>query len=61
MLEQLLGRPVVDETGLGGVFEVQFSREAKDADDLFALLRDEIGLAVSEGERAVPRLQVSRR
>ena len=24
MLEQLLGRPVVDETGLGGVFKVQF-------------------------------------
>ena len=60
MLEQLLGRPVVDETGLEGVFEVQLSREAKDADDLFALLRDEIGLAVTEGERVVPRLQVCR-
>ena len=61
MLEQMLGRPVVDETGLEGVFNVELSRDARDADDLFALLRDEIGLAVTEGERVVPRLQVRRK
>jgi len=54
-LEQALGRPVVDETGLDGGYDIELSGERG---ELIDRLRRDLGLVLTPERRAVPWLHV---
>lgn len=54
-LEEALGRPVIDETGLEGGFDIELPGEAG---DLIDRLRRDLGLVLTPGHRPVPWLNV---
>jgi uncharacterized protein (TIGR03435 family) len=58
-LEQAFGRPVLDETGLAGSFEMDVETEG--AGDFLTALRDTLGLSVTPARRDVPTLMVRKR
>ncbi len=45
-LEDILGRPVIDQTGRHGVFDLELTRPIADRDALVDALRDEAGLTL---------------
>jgi uncharacterized protein (TIGR03435 family) len=55
MLEDVLGRPVVDETGIAGSLEFEI-RDSQGADGLLEDLRERYGLAVTLVRRRIERL-----
>ena len=55
MLEGVLGRPVVDETGIEGSIEFDI-RDSQGIDGLLEDLRERYGLAVTPVRRRIERL-----
>jgi hypothetical protein len=47
VLEGFLGRPVLDDTGLAGTFDIQLQGQYDDHDALIAALRDQLGLVLN--------------
>jgi uncharacterized protein (TIGR03435 family) len=60
-LEQLLGRPLVDETGLSGIYDVDWTSDPQTVDAFLQSLREEAGLVITPATRDVPHLIVRRR
>jgi uncharacterized protein (TIGR03435 family) len=60
-LEQLLGRPLVDETGLSGSYDVELTGDPQTVDSFIQSLREEAGLVITPATRDVPHLIVQRR
>lgn len=57
-LEASVGRPVVNETDLDGIFEINIGRPESEGNDFLKRLRDEAGLVITPGERNVEMLVV---
>lgn len=57
-LTEILGLPVVDQTGLRGVFDLELQRPIADREELRAVLRDEAGLVLTIEHRQIDRLIV---
>ena len=60
-LEDLLGHPVVDETGLGERYDIEVSGIHHGIDPFLAALEDQLGLAVTRGRHEVEMVVVRRR
>src|SRR4029078_12356002 len=59
--EEFLDGPVIDETGLRGVYGFELTRTVPTRDALIALLRDEAGLSIARERRDMATLVVRRR
>jgi uncharacterized protein (TIGR03435 family) len=57
-IEQIVGRPVVDETGLTGFLELELRTSIRNAEAFIAALRDEAGLILSPARRDIQALVV---
>jgi uncharacterized protein (TIGR03435 family) len=57
MLSQPLGRPVIDETGMDGTYDVTVNT-GESSDDFFRALRDQTGLVLTPAQRDVEILVV---
>ncbi len=60
LLEEGLDRPVVDETGLTGHYDIDLPSRDPGGTDLAQRLRTELGLALTTSQREVTRLVVRR-
>ncbi len=49
ILEAFLGTPVIDETGLTGLFDIELRGEHDDIDALIAALQEQLGLVLTKG------------
>jgi uncharacterized protein (TIGR03435 family) len=52
-LERGLGRPVIDETGLEGVYDVEVQGNATNTDEFIRMLRDQTGLVLTAATRSI--------
>jgi hypothetical protein len=52
-LECGLGRPVIDETGLEGVYDMEVQGTAKNTDEFIRILRDQTGLVLTPASRSI--------
>jgi uncharacterized protein (TIGR03435 family) len=52
-LEEGLQRPVVDQTGLTGVYDFQVGGEAHTTEEFLSMLRDQLGLLVTPARRSI--------
>jgi uncharacterized protein (TIGR03435 family) len=60
-LEQTLGRPFVDETGLTGLYDrLELRANGESVEDVLQALRDQLGLVATPGQREVTMLVVRR-
>ena len=59
--EEFLGGPVIDETGLRGLYGFELTRTLADRDELIDLLRDQAGLSITRDQHDTPTLVVRRR
>jgi uncharacterized protein (TIGR03435 family) len=59
-LETILRRPVINETNLDGLYDVELTSTAQTVDDFIQALRDEAGLVVTFATRNVAHLVVRR-
>ena len=59
--EEFLDGPVIDETGLRGVYGFELTRTVPTRDALIDLLRDEAGLSIARERRDMATLVVRRR
>lgn len=59
--EEFLGGPVIDETGLRGLYGFELTRTLANRDELIDLLRDEAGLSITRDRHDTPTLVVRRR
>ena len=59
-LEEFLGRPVIDETGLTEICDIDLQGEYTDSEALISALGDQLGLILTEGRRDMTRLVVRR-
>lgn len=57
-LEDGLHRPVVDETGLTGIYDFKVKGEARTTEEFLGMLRDQLGLVVTPGRRSIGVLAV---
>jgi uncharacterized protein (TIGR03435 family) len=57
-LEFVMGRPVIDETGVNELYDFRVSARAGTLDALIAALREQCGLVVTPGRREVDVLAV---
>jgi uncharacterized protein (TIGR03435 family) len=58
IVEAGLDRPLIDETGLTGVYVINVETNASNASAFLGLLADRLGLVVSPAQRAVPVLVI---
>jgi len=56
MLEMSLGRPVLDETGLDGVYDIEVQGDAKNTEEFIRMLREQAGLILTPATRSVEML-----
>jgi uncharacterized protein (TIGR03435 family) len=59
-LEELLGRPVVDETGLVGRYDIEVRGNHEGVEAFLAALQDQLGLTVTRARHEVEMLVVQR-
>jgi uncharacterized protein (TIGR03435 family) len=59
--EEFLGGPVIDETGLRGLYGFELTRTLANRDELIDLLRDQAGLSITRDQHDTPTLVVRRR
>jgi uncharacterized protein (TIGR03435 family) len=59
-LEEFLGRPVIDETGLTETYDIELQGEYTDSEALISALGDQLGLILTKGRRDMTRLVVRR-
>jgi uncharacterized protein (TIGR03435 family) len=52
-LERGLGRPVVDETGLEGVYDLEVQGNAKNTEEFIRMLREQTGLVLTPATRSI--------
>ena len=52
-LERGLERPVVDETGLEGVYDFEVHGPAKNSSEFFQNLRDQVGIVLTPASRNI--------
>ena len=57
-LERSFGRPVIDETGLEGVYDIEVQGDAKNTDEFIRMLREQAGLVLTPATRSVEMLVV---
>lgn len=57
-LEEGLGRPVIDESGLDGVYDLEVRGNAKSTEEFIQMLRQQTGLVLTAGTRSVEYLRV---
>jgi uncharacterized protein (TIGR03435 family) len=57
-LEQVLDRPVVDETGLAGRYDIALPEDQSGTSEFIERLRTQLGLALTPGRRDVTTLVV---
>src|SRR6185437_6067987 len=57
-LESGLGRPVIDETGLQGVYDIEVKGNAKNTDEFIRMLREQTGLVLTPANRSIDILTV---
>jgi uncharacterized protein (TIGR03435 family) len=60
-LEAVVGGPVVDETGLDGLFDIEVQGEMEGFDELRRALDDQLALVLTRTRRDTPVLVVTRR
>jgi uncharacterized protein (TIGR03435 family) len=58
-LERGLGRPVIDETGLEGVYDLEVHGNAGNRDEFIRMLHDQTGLVLTPATRNIEVLTVS--
>jgi uncharacterized protein (TIGR03435 family) len=59
-LEEFVGRPVLDETGLGGSFDIELQGELQGFEELRRALLEQLALVVTKAQREIPILTVYR-
>jgi uncharacterized protein (TIGR03435 family) len=59
-LQSILGKPVVDETGLGGSYDLEFAWGEDREKSTVAVMRDRFGLVLAPGKRDLEALIVDR-
>jgi uncharacterized protein (TIGR03435 family) len=59
-LEDALDRPVVDETGLSGRYDIELHGDREHGGTIFKRIRDELGLMLTADRREVPFIAVRR-
>lgn len=59
--EEILGRQVIDETGLPGIYGFELKERVNTPEALIQLLRDEAGLVITPERREIPTLIVRQR
>jgi uncharacterized protein (TIGR03435 family) len=52
-LERGLGRPVIDETGLDGVYDIDVRGNARNTDEFIRMLREQTGLVLTAATRSI--------
>jgi uncharacterized protein (TIGR03435 family) len=52
-LERSLGRPIIDETGLDGVYDLEVRGDAKNTDEFIRRLSEQTGLVLTRATRNV--------
>jgi uncharacterized protein (TIGR03435 family) len=52
-LERGLGRPVIDETGLEGVYDLEVHGNAKNTEEFIRMLREQTGLVLTPATRSI--------
>jgi uncharacterized protein (TIGR03435 family) len=57
-LERGLGRPVIDETGLEGVYDFEVHGEARNNEDFIRNLREQTGLVLTPATRSIEILTI---
>jgi uncharacterized protein (TIGR03435 family) len=57
-LERGLGRPVIDETGLEGLYDMEVHGDARNTDEFIRMLRDQTGLVLTSATRSIEVLRL---
>lgn len=57
-LQNILGRPVIDDTGIGGLYDLEFGWTEDRVASVTEVLRDRFGLHLAEGRRDMDALVV---
>ncbi len=52
-LERGLGRPVIDETGLEGIYNLEVHGNVKDTEEFIRMLREQTGLVLMPATRSI--------
>jgi uncharacterized protein (TIGR03435 family) len=58
MLEDGLERLIIDETGLGGTYDLEFHGNAGSTEELLSMLRDQLGLVLTPEHRNIEMLVI---
>ena len=53
VLEKGMGRPVIDETGLEGVYDLEVRGEARSTEEFMRNLREQLGLVLTSATRTI--------
>ncbi len=59
MLEDGLERLIIDETGLGGTYDLEVHGNARSTEELLSMLRDQLGLVLTPEHRNIEMLVIS--
>jgi len=58
MLEEVIGRPVVDETGIAGVYDYELRWDPQKPESVLSAVREQLGLELREAKRPIEFLIV---
>lgn len=58
MLEEVIGRPVVDETGIAGVYDYELGWDPQKPESVLSAVREQLGLELREAKRPIEFLIV---
>ena len=59
-LEEIVGHPVIDETGLTGAYDIELLGELQGFDELRQALLEQLALVLTKAQRQMPKLTVYR-